>query len=247
MEFLESLFLDDFSGDNLLGDELEMDDIPSPDVLSIGVTDDFSSAPDQTNDLGTLDSGKDNLVQDFDEWFQDTHGTPIEDSLAWHPQTTDYTCGIVSSEMVMKTFGLDISESQLVYEATSEGLLSSDDGMSMEGIQTILGNHGIETSLQSGSATDLASHLDQGDKIIVALDSGELWGVDSPFEDFVGEESDHAVMVTGIDLTGTEQSVTLNDPGHPDGQGMIVPLDDFLDAWKDSNNEFIYAKQPGIA
>jgi len=245
MEFLEFLFSDDFSGDSLLGDELEMDDALTPDPLDIGVTDDFSSAPGQTNEIDTLDVGNDNLVQGFDEWLQDTHGTPIEDSLVWHPQSTDFSCGIVSSEMVMKTFGLDISESQLVYEATSEGLLT-DEGMSMEGIQTILGNHGIETSLQSGSTEDLASHLDQGDKIIVGLDSGELWGEDSPFEDLVGEESDHAVMVTGIDLTGTEQSVTLNDPGHPDGQGMIVPLDDFLDAWEDSNNEFIYAKQPDI-
>ena len=30
--------------------------------------------------------------------------------------------------------------------------------------------------------------------------------------------------------------VILNDSGHVNGQGAMVPLDEFVDAWDDSNN-----------
>ena len=49
-------------------------------------------------------------IPDFDDWYQAEHGTPIPDATVWHEQTTPFTCGIVSSEMVMKMFGLEISE-----------------------------------------------------------------------------------------------------------------------------------------
>ena len=180
----------------------------------------------------------DDLVMDFDTWYIANHGTPVEDSLVWHQQTTNFTCGIVSAEMIMDMFGLDISESQLVYEATAKGLLS-DNGMSLNGIQEILQDHGINTQLGTGDIDSLINELDQGHKIVIPLDSGEIWGEDSSWEDWKGERADHAVVLTGINMDSSIPTVTLNDPGHPEGQAMTIDLDKFIDAWNDSGNQFI--------
>ena len=49
--------------------------------------------------------------------------------------------------------------------------------------------------------------------------------------------ANHAVQVIGIDNSDPDNPVViLNDPGHPNGQGVRVAADDFMDAWEDSDN-----------
>lgn len=193
-----------------------------------------------SNDTGFLPNSSDfdSQIPGFDEWHYSTYGTPIADSLVWHQQTTPFTCGIVSSEMIMKMFGLDISESELVFEATSEGLLT-ENGMTIEGIQKILNNHNIEAHINRGDIQDLANELNAGHKIIIPLDSGEIWGSDSRFEDLFDERADHAVVLTGIDYDTIPPKVILNDPGHTDGKAMAVDMPKFIDAWNDSSNYYL--------
>lgn len=176
--------------------------------------------------------------QDFDEWYYDMHGTPVEDAMTWQMQSTDFTCGIVSAEMIMKMNGIEISEAQLVFEATSAGLLS-DNGMSLEGIQEILESHGVDSTIQNGSIESLIGELDRGNKIIVPLDSGEIWGTDVPYEDMMNQQADHAVVVTGINISDPDPFVVLNDPGQPNGQSFTLSLDEFKDAWNDSGNFYL--------
>lgn len=48
-------------------------------------------------------------------------------------------------------------------------------------------------------------------------------------------DADHAVQVTGIDMSNPDQPmVILNDPGAANGGGAMVPVDAFVDAWEDS-------------
>jgi len=199
---------------------------------------------DVTND-DMLPHGAEDIVPNFDDWCSAEYGTPIEDAMFWHEQTTPFTCGIVSSEMIMNMFGLDISESQLTYEATSQGLLT-ENGITIEGIQQLLENHGIETSIGKGDISDLQLKLDGGHKIIIPLDSGEIWKNDSMFEDLFSKRADHAVVITGIDTDSISPKVFLNDPGHPDGQAMKVDMDVFLDAWNDSENQYIATDRASI-
>ena len=194
---------------------------------------DFNSEGNSWNEGESIGSFE---IQDFDSWHSEVFGEPIKDSLVWHQQSTDFTCGVVSSEMILKMFGLDISEAELVYEATQEGLLT-DSGITTDGIQKLLQNHGLNTHLSNGDISDLQNELEANHKIVIPLDSGEIWGEDSVFEDLIGERADHAVVLTGID--SKNEVVFLNDPGHPDGQAMEVNLDLFVDAWNDSGNQFI--------
>lgn len=48
--------------------------------------------------------------------------------------------------------------------------------------------------------------------------------------------ANHAVQVIGIDRSDPDNPVViLNDPGQPNGQGIRVNADDFVDAWQDSD------------
>jgi hypothetical protein len=86
--------------------------------------------------------------------------------------------------------------------------------------------------------------LRKGEWVIVAVDAEELWepGVHPERDDrsgdplfAPGQDANHAVQVIGIDRSDPGRPmVVLNDPGHPDGRGMLVPLDEFAGAWQDS-------------
>jgi len=160
-------------------------------------------------------------------------------STYWTQQTTDFTCAVVSQMMILRQFGLDVSEAQLVYEATSGGFLSSE-GSAMEDCGRLLELHGVATH-QSYGLAGLVHELSQGHKVIVGVDSGELWGTDWFIEDlFNGGQADHALVVNGLDLSDPNNpQAVLNDPGHPNGAGVRVPLDQFLDAWSDSGQFYI--------
>jgi hypothetical protein len=63
---------------------------------------------------------------------------------------------------------------------------------------------------------------------------------DSPFAP--GVDANHAVEVIGIDSSDPDNiMVILNDPGSPDGCGSMIPLEEFEDAWADSDNFMVTA------
>jgi hypothetical protein len=195
---------------------------------------------DEDPTLGTHDhewhgSGNYELPQ-----FQNLDADQFEkENAVWNPQTTDFTCAIVSQQMILKQFGIEVSEAQLVYEATSGGFLTSE-GSAMEDCGRLLESHGVATH-QSFGVEGLIRELSQGHKVIVGVDSGELWGTDSSIEDyFNGGQADHALVVNGLDLSDPNNpQAVLNDPGHPNGAGVRVPLDQFLDAWSDSGQFYV--------
>ena len=161
------------------------------------------------------------------------------DTASWSRQTTDFTCAIVSQKMILQQFGIEVSEAQLVYEATSGGFLTSE-GSSMDDMGRLLEMHGVSNH-QSFGVEGLIRELSHGHKVIVAVDSGELWGTDWAIEDiFFGRQADHALVISGLDLSDPDNpQAVLNDPGHPNGAGVRVPLDQFLDAWTDSGQFYV--------
>ena len=180
----------------------------------------------------------------FSPWGDDgqlVFGKPEIDSHGHVHQTTHFTCAVVSQQMILKQFGHNVSESQLVYDATSHGWLTNH-GTSTENVGKLLELYGVKNHVHYGADPAwLAAVLAQGHKVIVAVDSGELWGKDWFFEDwFYPNGADHALMVTGLDLSDpSNPKVFVNDPGDPAGAGKSYPLERFLDAWKDSKGMYI--------
>lgn len=158
---------------------------------------------------------------------------------SWSRQTTGFTCAIVSQKMILEQFGINVSEAQLVYEATSGGFLDSA-GTSPDDVGRLLEHYGVATHKTFG-LEELVKDLSRGHKVIVAVDSGELWGTDSFLEDLLfGQFADHALVVNGLDLSDPNNpQAVLNDPGRPDGAGLRVPLNRFLDAWNDSGQFYV--------
>lgn len=144
------------------------------------------------------------------------------------------TCAIKSQQIIMKTFGIDISEDALVEEAKDLGIYNG--GTSPEDVGVLLNEHGVSThTLHGAHVFDLVNELAQGHKVIVGVDSGELWHdnwFDQYFED---STADHALVVSAIDTTDPNNTqVILTDPGT--GQpAATYSLAEFMDAWQDSN------------
>ncbi|MDR0982994.1 MAG: hypothetical protein LBM07_07140 [Culturomica sp.] len=154
------------------------------------------------------------------------------------------TCAIKSQQLIMQEFGIDVSETQLVEIAAEAGIYQSGEGTPMGYTGVLLDQVGIPVSqMESANIFDLTNELAQGHKVIIGVDSGELWakssGLGEQFKEWWDDlwgnnEADHALIVSSIDNQNPDDpQVVLTDPGS--GEIRHYPLDEFMDAWKDSN------------
>lgn len=163
-------------------------------------------------------------------------GTPEQDAQYWQPQTTAFTCAVQAQRGIIEAFtGQPVSEAQLVYDATVNGWLT-DGGMSPHDVGNLLELHGIPCHARTGATVEeLMAELAQGHKVIVGVDSGEVWRNDFPLEDFFNQSADHAIWVTGVDMSDpANPKVIVNDSGDTSGAGKAYDLAMFKDAWQDS-------------
>ena len=157
-----------------------------------------------------------------------------------YQQTYPDTCAIKSQQLIMNDFGIPVSEDQCVEYSIQHGWYSGDgSGTQCEDVGKLLVNSGIPcTQRCDANVYDLANELAQGHKVIVGVDSGELWNdglVDWLKDLFVGDTPDHALIVAGIDMTDPNNPmVVVTDPGTGDCT-KAYPMEQFLDAWSDSN------------
>jgi hypothetical protein len=170
----------------------------------------------------------------------------------WHQQKYQ-DCGIVAQEFVLdeigKDYGIDFHEDELFQEALNNDWCTASGGTPLECLGKLLEVKGIEVERQfGGSLEDINQQLQQGHHVIVAVDADEIWHPNEPDEDDLianqygmpGQGYNHAVQVIGIDNTNPDNPIViLNDPGTPNGQGLRVPAEDFLNAWEDSNNYMV--------
>jgi len=173
-------------------------------------------------------------------------GDPIGDADTWRHQTTEFTCAVAAQRGILESYGVDVSEARLVYDATVNGWLT-DGGTSAPDVGALLEHYDIPCHANSGATLDnLAYELSLGHKVIVSVDSGELQGTDSPLEDIiVGERADHVIQVTGIIRDESGQVwVAVNDSGVPDGQAAMHKWEDFADAWADGGNYYVATNVP---
>jgi hypothetical protein len=96
---------------------------------------------------------------------------------------------------------------------------------------------GLDVHASYGEVADLVEALRSDRAVMVGLDAHEIWDSADDDTSDLGGDDNHAVVVTGIDLSNG--LVYLNDPGTPEGQGSVVPLGQFEDAWADSGKDMI--------
>lgn len=159
------------------------------------------------------------------------------------------TCAIKSQQLVLNDFGVHLTEEQLVQQAENMSIYhSGQGGTSPDDVGKLLELNGVScTQHENATVYDLTSALAKGEKIIVGVDSSELWkgGLSTDINDMIhGEQADHALIVAGIDTTDPNNvQVILTDPGTGQ-EGAHYPIAQFLDAWHDSGNFMVTTDSP---
>jgi len=158
-------------------------------------------------------------------------------------QPDDHSCALRSQQIVLRDFGIDIPFEKLEELAKSYGVYT-DEGTYTYDIGKVLQIAGVGMhQVQGTSLYDLTNELAQGHRVIVSVDADELWRSDPMgklknwFNDAIGNQGgNHALIVAGVEvnpLNSQDIKVVLTDPGA--GHLRVeYPLDQFMDAWKDS-------------
>lgn len=176
-----------------------------------------------------------------------------EEAEYWQQQSENGLCVPMSTVMILNEFGIPATEFDAMVTAWANGWLDGEPGawtgMSPEGAEELLKEYGIESHVETDQTLDdLVRYLEEDRGIICAVDSDELWYGAADDETAQDVGPDHAVVITEINETerlvlpdGTETTgtVTLNDPGSPEGMAYKLPLETFLETWDDSENKMV--------
>lgn len=135
-----------------------------------------------------------------------------------------------------------ISDVQLSTMAIDAGWQIVGAGTPFSDIGNLLEFGGLEIEYdQSATLDDLAQQLAEGRTVIAAVSTTRLWAPsadDDNLGDYPGIPGQQAlgvVQVIGIDRADAQNPVViLNDPGLQNGSGIMIPADDFFNAWNES-------------
>lgn len=153
-------------------------------------------------------------------------------------QGYDPICAIRCQEMIMRDFGIQIPKEELTQYATDKGWYNGH-GTKPRDVGNLLEVCKIGTHTQHcDSVYDLINELKEGHRVIVGVDSHELWAEPGSLEyEFYRNvtNANHALIVTSvnIDPANPENStVVLTDPGN--GSILEYDFERFAHSWKDS-------------
>jgi len=166
-------------------------------------------------------------------------GTPATDTFFWDgQQQLDDGCAIKCQEFILEQFtGQEIDELALANYAQAQGWYTPGQGTPFEALGNILEANGIAVNRYvNATLYDLANELAQGHKVIIGVDSAELWFQTD------GNGADHALVVSGIDTTTDPPGVVVHDPGT--GSVARYPMEQLLAAWDDSNHFMVSTVEP---
>ena len=177
--------------------------------------------------------------------FQKTHGA-WWDCQFWSLQAFSFNCTVAVSQDILTAYGINISEGELTEIMIREGWLTEEGG-SLATVGATLDSGGIPShTVVDATLDDVIAELVAGHKVVIPVDSSELWD-HSVFgrlwdwmTDLWGGEADHVVWITEIDMSDPDNPmVTINDTGHPDGQGAQYPLNELRGAWADGHFSYV--------
>ncbi len=172
-------------------------------------------------------------------------GNPEHDKQYTHRQGENSygfqgTCGLVSCEGVLRKFGVNVTENDIVDHAVkkkecyTDGTPEKNGGTSPADQAQILTDYGVSARVESGGDIEkLAQQVREGRGVILEANAGELWN-DANYYD--NGNPNHAIVVTGFERDTSANRITgfyINDSGA--GQaGRFVDVDTMKRAWVDT-------------
>lgn len=178
-------------------------------------------------------------------------GTPGTDQLHWQGQQGyPDTCAIRCQEFILEQFsGQQIPEEALVRQAMEQGWYQPGNGTQFQDVGNLLELNGVPvTRFHDATVFNLSNELAQGHKVIVGVDSGELWHRNTVLDGLADKlgfsGADHAIVVSGIDTSDPNHiQVIVSDPGTGEATATY-PLEQFVDAWQDSGFYMVATQNP---
>lgn len=169
-------------------------------------------------------------------------GDPTKSMEFWEFQGDTQRCALYSQMFVIEELtGQNIDIEDFVGVAKEQGWFTENGGTTFLNMNKMLDYYGVENDMSfHNSISDIEDCLNKGGKVIVSIDSAEIWygeenNIFSPVS-----AADHAVEVIGVDRSDPENPmVILNDSGTPNGKGEMVPLDVFEGAWEDGDCQMV--------
>jgi hypothetical protein len=189
------------------------------------------------------DNSQINIFENLSHQFDfEIHGDPLFEIANFDAQDQPYSCAVATTSMIFNSFDLPFGED--VFSETFETLdiYDPESGTSPyfidEAINAFSEVNGLDlnaTEINGFNIEDLQNHLDAGDRLIIALDSYELYADEGMTLNEVLSipDSGHAVQLTGIINSEDGSFAVINDPGFPDGAGVQIPIDRFMNACND--------------
>lgn len=146
------------------------------------------------------------------------------------------TCGLCSCELILRQFGLEITEADVVAYARDHRLCKTRGHPRRRGGTThidqerILSDFGVPAHYETTRTLgDLAASIQHGQGVILHVDAGSLWNDANAYDGY----ANHAVTAIGVarDLeTGQIQGFYINDTG-PGTPGRFVDIATMDEAW----------------
>lgn len=163
-------------------------------------------------------------------------------------QGHDPICAIRCQEIVLRDYGIQIPKDELTQFATEKGWYHGH-GTKEGDVGNLLEVCNVGTHTQHcDSVYDLINELKEGHRVIVAVDSHELWAEPNSLEyKFYRHltNADHALIVTSIEVDPEHpenSTVVLTDPGN--GSILTYDMERFAHSWKDSNCFMMATDEP---
>jgi hypothetical protein len=149
----------------------------------------------------------------------------------------------------MRDYGIQIPHEELVDYSEAQGWYD-ETGTSKSTIGNLLTLCGISVHTSEGNNIyDLVKELQSGHRVIVGVDSHELWSEPGSKEWMFynsRDHADHALIVAGLRINPNhpeDNTVILTDPGHGDVY-IEYPMNHFVEAWKDANFYMMATDEP---
>ena len=163
-------------------------------------------------------------------------------------------CAVKCQEIILRDYGIVVPQNELEKFAEANGWYDPASGTPMNCVGNILEVYGIEVKQSQGNTIfDLVNELSQGHRVIVGVDSNELWAKSWLEKTVAGlrdridpYEADHALIVAGVEVNPRDMNdikVILTDSGRGDLR-VTYDLKEFMGAWEDSNFMMVSTVEP---
>ncbi len=191
-------------------------------------TDDNGTYAEELNNFDPADADQDGVM-----------GDPEEALDFWEFQGNTYRCAVYSQKFVIEEYlDREVSIEELVEVATENEWFDENYGTPIAYMDKLLDYYGVPNEVSyDNTIEDLADSLNDGHRVIVSVDADEYWFGENDDDMYVpGDGVNHAIEVIGIDASDPDNVVVIvNDSGTPNGQGLEIPVETFMDAWEDGN------------